>query len=142
MVNGARTVMQDPSQAIGTWLEPTYIYNLVYNNVWFRFSIDCTEFKCQSTKNYREQGNNWSDYKKNTSKKVAIMVSPTGMVIQEMKSILHFEELKYPTVRALHSLIFQNHRKRYITIHVFVPNGLNNFEYIQILFRSIFSRST
>ena len=44
-----------------------------------RFSIDCTEFKCQSTKNYREQGNNWSDYKKNTTKKVLIMVSPTGI---------------------------------------------------------------
>ena len=43
-----------------------------------RFSMDCTEFKCESTKNYREQGNNWSDYKKNTTKKVLIMVSPNG----------------------------------------------------------------
>ena len=43
-----------------------------------RFSIDCTEFRCQSTKNYREQGNNWSDYKKNTTKKVLIAVSPSG----------------------------------------------------------------
>ena len=34
-----------------------------------RFLIDCTEFKCESTKNYREQGNNWSDYKKNTTRK-------------------------------------------------------------------------
>ena len=43
-----------------------------------RFSIDCTEFRCESTKNYPEQGNKWSDCKKKTTRKVLIMISPTG----------------------------------------------------------------
>ena len=45
-----------------------------------RFSLDTTSFKCQSTKNYRTQGNNWSDYKKHTVYNSAIMISPTGFL--------------------------------------------------------------
>ena len=57
---------------------PKPFRNKLLRNV--RFSLDCTEFKCQSTKNYREQGNNWSDYKKHTTMKSAIMVGPTGFL--------------------------------------------------------------
>ena len=45
-----------------------------------RFVLDTTSFKCQSTKNYRTQGNNWSDYKKHTVYNSAIMISPTGFL--------------------------------------------------------------
>ena len=55
---------------------PKPFRNKLLKNV--RLSLDCTKFRCQSTKNYREQGNNWSDYKKHTTKKAAIMVGPTG----------------------------------------------------------------
>ena len=45
-----------------------------------RFVLDTTSFKCQSTTNYRTQGNNWSDYKKHTVYNSAIMISPTGFL--------------------------------------------------------------
>ena len=57
---------------------PKPFRNKLLRNV--RFSLDCTEFKCQSTKNYREQGNTWSDYKKHTTMKAAIMIGPTGFL--------------------------------------------------------------
>ena len=46
----------------------------------YRFVLDTTSFRCHSTKNYRAQGDNWSDYKKHTVYNCAIMISPTGFL--------------------------------------------------------------
>ena len=48
--------------------------------IFSRFVLDTTSFRCHSTKNYREQGNNYSDYKKTTVYNSAIMISPTGFL--------------------------------------------------------------
>ena len=57
---------------------PKAFHNKLLRKV--RFVLDTTSFKCQSTKNYRTQGNNWSDYKKHTVYNSAIMISPTGFL--------------------------------------------------------------
>ena len=49
-------------------------------NYFYRFVLDTTSFRCHSTKNYRAQGDNWSDYKKHTVYNCAIMISPTGFL--------------------------------------------------------------
>ena len=55
---------------------PAAFKNRFLRNI--RFVMDCTEFKCESTKDYGRQGNNYSDYKKGTTKKALIAVLPNG----------------------------------------------------------------
>ena len=43
-----------------------------------RASIDCTEFRCQSPRNYAQQGNAYSSYKNHTTFKCLIAVTPNG----------------------------------------------------------------
>ena len=47
-----------------------------FNNI--RCSIDCTEFHCQSPRNYSRQGNLYSQYKSHTTFKALIAVTPHG----------------------------------------------------------------
>lgn len=43
-----------------------------------RASIDCTEFKCETPRNYKQQGNLYSSYKSHCTMKCLIAVNPFG----------------------------------------------------------------
>lgn len=43
-----------------------------------RASIDCTEFKCETPRDYKQQGNLYSSYKSHCTMKCLIAVNPNG----------------------------------------------------------------
>ena len=55
---------------------PRAFRNSYLRNV--RTVIDCTEFFVESSKNQRQQGNIWSDYKHHTTYKALVAVAPSG----------------------------------------------------------------
>ena len=43
-----------------------------------RIVVDCTEFKLESSENFKQQGNQWSNYKSHSTAKVLIGTGPNG----------------------------------------------------------------
>ena len=48
----------------------------IFKNI--RASVDCTEFKCEVSRDYAQQGNTYSSYKHHTTMKCLIAVNPNG----------------------------------------------------------------